>query len=81
MSEQAAVEHCQWHLEDRPSCRRDAILHVSWLWNSGYRQDKHLCEAHAAELREKPYEMQERPITNCGASCRIVVDATIRRVS
>lgn len=66
MSEQAA-EGCGWD----QGCHNPATIHANWQVNEGGRRDKHLCGAHTAELRERepPCDLQEQPITCCGASC------------
>lgn len=68
MSNQGA-EICEW---DR-GCANTATLHARWLLNNGDAREKHLCEAHAAELRETTPEVQDRPLSSCGASCQIVL--------
>ncbi len=76
MSYQAAAELCEW---DIPNCPNEATLHVGWLLDGGGRRERHLCGTHAAELRERPCEMEERPIARCNASCQILVEAALRR--
>ena len=69
MSE-ASTELCQW---DVPNCPKAAALHVSWDLGNGSRREKHLCESHTSFLREKPRNVEARPIKYCTASCPIVL--------
>ena len=54
-------------------CNVPAAKHVNWLLYSGDRREKHLCEAHTAEVREQACESRYRPVKECGAGCQITI--------
>jgi hypothetical protein len=74
MSQPATIEKCQWVGDNTPgNCPNTATLHVNWLLNNGDQRERHLCEGHTADLRERPCGAEYKPLDTCGASCQIVL--------
>jgi hypothetical protein len=67
MSSNAAIETCEWDT----GCTSVATRHVRWIVgpNNDGAREKHLCDAHTADLHERPCGAQDAPVARCGAEC------------
>jgi hypothetical protein len=74
MHSETDVQLCMWDT----GCVNAASRHVSWIIGTDQhgdrRRDKHLCDAHTAELHERPCGAQDRAMSQCGPSCPITLN-------
>jgi hypothetical protein len=74
-ADQKEPQCCEW---DAETCRDAASLHVNWRFDNGKRRDEHLCEYHAADVRERQRDSKEWLISACDANCPIIINNAVR---
>ncbi len=78
MTSEIAPQLCAWDA----GCVRAATRHVNWILRGNQdddkRREKHLCDAHTSELRDRPGVTditQDRSLRSCsGVNCQILFD-------